>query len=238
MILRELDWQRVGEYLARDDRLILPIGSLEQHGPIGVMGTDHLIPEAVSIAVAERTGTLAAPVLCYGMSEHHMAFPGTMSLQPTTLVLVIRDLLVSLSRHGFHRILILNGHGGNIAPAQTAIAETCHAHASLKVKFFCWWEKEEMRSLINSLFADDEGHHGTPSEVSMVMYLHRGVVRKRPVPVQPKVTRKYAVNYQRFRELFPDGSINADANLASEENGERLFQACVDCYVKEMLDWD
>ncbi len=238
MLLRELNWQRVKDYLDRDDRIILPIGSVEQHGPIGVFGTDHLIPEAVSAEVAERTNTVAAPVLCYGMSRHHMAFPGTMSLEPSTLLYVIRDLLTSFSRHGFHRVLILNGHGGNVAPVQSGVAEICHERTDLKIKFFSWWEKEEMRSLIEEMFGDEEGHHGTPSEVSMIMYLHRGVVKKCEVPLQPKVTRKYTANYLLFRELFPDGSINANVNLASEENGKRIFQACVEVYTKEILDWD
>ena len=75
MLLKELDWQGVKDYLERDDRIILPIGSVEQHGPIGVFGTDHLIPEAIAAEAAERTNTIAAPVLCYGMAQHHMAFP-------------------------------------------------------------------------------------------------------------------------------------------------------------------
>jgi creatinine amidohydrolase len=238
MLLRELDWQGIQAYLERDDRLIFPIGSVEQHGPIGVFGTDYLVPEAIAAEVAERTETIAAPAMCYGMSQHHMAFPGTMSLRPGTMILVVRDILVSLARHGFQRILILNGHGGNIAPTQSAIAETCNTHTDLKIKFFCWWEKDEIRSLIEEMFGDDEGSHGTPSEISQVMYLHPGIVHERDFPVQKKVERKYTVNYIRFRELFPDGSVNANSHLASEENGKKLFQACVDIYSKEMLDWD
>jgi creatinine amidohydrolase len=238
MLLRELDWQGVEEYLKRDDRIILPVGSVEQHGPIGVFSTDNLIPEAVAAEVASRTETVAAPVLAYGMSQHHMAFPGTLSLEPSTLILVIGDILASMSRHGFKRVLILNGHGGNIAPVQSAIAEICHKYKNLRIKFFSWWEKDEMRSLIEDLFGDEEGHHGTPSEISMVMHLHPGIVRERDFPVQASITRKYTLNYLHFRELFPDGSINANAHLASVDNGRRLFEACVDLYTKEILDWD
>ena len=70
------------------------------------------------------------------------------------------------------------------------------------------------------------------------MHLHRGIVQKREVPVRAKIMRKYTVSYLRFKELFPDGSINANVNLASEECGKRIFQACVEVYRKEMLDWD
>jgi len=238
MLLKELDWRGVKDYLEREDRIVLPIGSVEQHGPFGILGTDHLVPEAIAAEVASRTGTLAAPVIAYGMSQHHMAFPGTMSLEPTTLILVIRDLLASLSRHGFHRVLILNGHGGNIAPVQSGIAEICHKETDLKIKFFSWWEKEEIRALLEEMFGDEEGHHGTPSEISMVMHLHPGQIRKRELPLQSKRMRKYVTSYIRFRELFPDGSINSNPHLASEENGKRIFHACVEAFVKEMADWD
>jgi creatinine amidohydrolase len=238
MLLKELSWQTVSEYLGRDDRIILPIGSVEQHGPIGVFGTDHLIPEAIAAAIADQMGIIAAPVLSYGMSQHHMSFPGTMSLEPSTLMLVVRDLLTSLSRHGFRRVMILNGHGGNIAPVQSAIAETCHRITDTKIKFFSWWEKEEIRSLIEEIFGDGEGHHGTPSEISIVMYLYPALVQDRDFPVQPPVNRKYATNYIRFRELFPDGSINSNARLASGEKGERVYKRCIEVYSKEMLDWD
>jgi creatinine amidohydrolase len=238
MRLRELEWQEVQRYLEGDDRIILPVGSVEQHGPFGVFGTDHLIPDAIASDVAERTGTLAAPVLPYGMSEHHMAFPGTMSLAPTTFIRVMVDLLTALSRHGFRRVLVLNGHGGNIAPAHSAIAAVCHRETDLRIKFFSWWEKEEIQSIIDSTFGAEEGQHGTPSEISIVMHLHPGMVRKRAVPVQEKHVRRCTANYLRLRELFPDGSINADPNLASAEAGRRLFEACVEAYAEEMEEWE
>jgi creatinine amidohydrolase/Fe(II)-dependent formamide hydrolase-like protein len=72
----------------------------------------------------------------------------------------------------------------------------------------------------------------------MVMYLHPGVVRKRDVPIPEKRERKYTTNYVRMRELFPDGSINSNPNLASEENGRKIFEACVEAYIEEMEEWD
>lgn len=238
MRLRELEWQQVRRYLEEDDRLILPIGSVEQHGPFGVFGTDHMIPQAMAAEVAERTRTIAAPVLAYGMSEHHMAFPGTLSLSPVTYIRVIEDLLVSLARHGLRRILVLNGHGGNVAPARSAIAAASHRETDLRIKFFCWWEKPEIQSLVESMFGEGEGLHGTPSEISIVMHLHPGVVEKRDVPVQLGRERNSAMSYLRMRELFPDGSINANPNLASAEKGRRLFEACVDAYAGEMAEWE
>ncbi|MFQ6114134.1 MAG: creatininase family protein, partial [bacterium] len=109
MELRFLTWPDIEEYRARDDRIILPLGSTEQHGPRAVFGTDHLIPEAIAKEVAQRTDTVVAPTMAYGMSIHHMEFKGTVTLRPSTMIQLFRDLLWSFQQGGFKRVLILNG---------------------------------------------------------------------------------------------------------------------------------
>ena len=84
--------------------IILPLGSTEQHGPTGAIGTDAITAEAIALAVSKQTGVLVTPTQSYGMAEHHLGFPGTMSLQPLTLLKVIHDLVLSLAKNGFERI--------------------------------------------------------------------------------------------------------------------------------------
>ena len=116
-------WPEVETYLERCKGVIVPLGSTEQHGPTGAIGTDALTAEAVALEVGRRTGVLVAPAQAYGMAEHHLGFAGTMSLQPATLLALMHDLVLSLARHGFERIYVINGHGGNIATTKAAFAQ-------------------------------------------------------------------------------------------------------------------
>ena len=100
-------WPEVETYLERCKGVIVPLGSTEQHGPTGAIGTDALTAEAVALEVGRRSGVLVAPAQAYGMAEHHLGFAGTMSLQPATLLAVIHDLGIDESK--------LNVNGGAIA---------------------------------------------------------------------------------------------------------------------------
>src|SRR4029079_7540979 len=102
-------------------RLILPIGAVEQHGrQIGV-GCDYLIAECVANETGKQANVMVAPPLAYGMSLHHMKFVGTLSFRPVTLMLVLEDLFRSMYAHGFRRVLVVNGHGGNTAALDSAL---------------------------------------------------------------------------------------------------------------------
>src|SRR5438046_2410192 len=108
MLLSDHSWLQVRDYLAHDDRLILPIGAVEQHGRQIGLGCDYLIAERVANDTGARVNVMVAPPLAYGMSLHHMKFAGTLSLHPATLTLVLDDLLRSMYTHGFRRILVVN----------------------------------------------------------------------------------------------------------------------------------
>ena len=116
-------WQEVEDYLRRSAGIIVPIGSVEQHGPNGLIGTDHLCAEVVAKGVGDAIGCAVAPTLAYGMSQHHLGFPGSATLRPSTLMLVVRDVVLSLAVHGFRQFFFINGHGGNIASVTAAFDE-------------------------------------------------------------------------------------------------------------------
>jgi creatinine amidohydrolase len=114
-IVRVFDsnWMQIEEYLRRDDRVVLPTGSTEQHGYLS-LGTDAILAERVAVEAAEPLGVPVLPALPFGMAPHWAAFPGSMSLRLSTYTEVLRDLLDGLAAQGFRRIAIINGHGGNI----------------------------------------------------------------------------------------------------------------------------
>jgi creatinine amidohydrolase len=235
--LAEHTWRQVAAYLEHDDRILVPVGSTEQHGLRAVLGTDHLVPAGIAREAGRRSGVLVAPALNYGMSLHHMAFPGTISLRPSTLLQVTYDLLASLAQHGFRRVLILNGHGGNMPSLMAGVAEVNDVYRELRVKVLSWWEFPEVRAVLDEAFGDKEGGHGTPGETSLTMALHPGIVSDEPVEVRPVVRPAVWPNALVWAEHYPDGSGGADPNLATAEWGQKLLQAAVAAVLQELESW-
>ena len=143
MRARDLNWLQVEEYLARDDRVVLPVGSTEQHGYLS-LETDNILAERVSAEAAEPLGVLVLPVLAYGLTPSFAAYPGSPTLRLETFLAVLRDLLDSLHGQGFRRFLLVNGHGGNVAGG-SLVREWAAAHPDAQAIFHSWWSSERVR---------------------------------------------------------------------------------------------
>lgn len=237
MSLAEISWTDADVLFGETDVVLLPVGSTEQHGPRAVLGTDHMAPAGIAREAGRRSGVLVAPMVPYGMALHHMAFPGTISLRPSTLLQVIYDLLASLARHGFRRVLFLNGHGGNTPSLMAGVAEANDVYTDLRIKVRAWWELPGVRAVLDEAFGDKEGGHGTPGETSLVMALHPGVVSDEAVEVRQVTRPPVWPNALLWAEHFPDGSAGADVNLASAEWGRRLLEAAAAAVLQELEAW-
>jgi creatinine amidohydrolase len=147
--IADLNWMQLEEYLGRDDRIVLPLGSTEQHAYLS-LATDNILSERVSLEAAEPLGIPVLPVLAYGVTPRFAAYPGSPSIGDGTYVALLDDLLGSLQAQGFRRVLVVNGHGGNsFAAEQVARAGVC---------WHDWWKSERQRELIVAL---GDGSHAS-----------------------------------------------------------------------------
>lgn len=145
MRFEDLSWQDVEKYLQVDKRLMLVLGACEQHGYLSLL-CDSKIPLALADAASEQTGVLVAPVMNFGISPYFMEYPGTLSLRSTTLLDVVEDLVRSAYHHGFTRILVLNGHGGNDA-ARARLYEITNTMPELLLAWYSWWQARSVESV-------------------------------------------------------------------------------------------
>jgi creatinine amidohydrolase len=148
---------QVEEYLTRDDRAVLPLGSTEQHSYLRLT-VDCILPERVAAEAAEPLGVPVFPVVAYGVTPYFRAFPGTISLRVETHLNVVRDILDSMATSGFRRILIVNGHGGNGAVQQFAQEWTAD-HPTCRVIFHNWWNAPRTWAKVQEI--DSVASHGS-----------------------------------------------------------------------------
>src|SRR6266446_3848351 len=244
MQLQLQTWPEVEAYLSTSRGIIMPVGSTEQHGPTGLIGTDAICAEVIACGVGEATGALVAPTIAVGMAQHHMGFAGSMTLRPSTLIAVLKDMVESLARHGFERFYFLNGHGGNIATVAAAFSEIYSARSlattanepPIKCRLKNWWQNQETLQLAKQLYGDAEGSHATPSEVAVTQFAYPDAIKSADLdpPIAPRGDFADAADYRR---KFPDGRIGSNPGLATPEAGRRLYEAAVAAIAKDYQTW-
>ena len=245
MQLHLSSWPEIDAYLKTSKAIMIPIGSTEQHGPIGLLGTDSLCPEFIARRAGDEAGFLVGPTFNVGQSQHHMGFAGTITLRPSTMIAAMTDWADSLRRHGFQRIYWLNGHGGNVATINAAItaiyhsvtfAETGANGPALRCMARNWWELSGVGDLVRELFPAGEGSHATPSEISITRVACPEAVKR--ADISPRIAPTGPIfDADDFRRRYPDGRIGSDPTLANAEAGEKLVGAAVRALIAEFHDF-
>jgi creatinine amidohydrolase len=193
--VRDLNWLQLEGYLSLDDRIVLPIGSTEQHAYLS-LETDNILAERVAAEAAEPLGVPVLPVLAYGFTPGFGAYPGSPTLRAGTLAAVVQDVLDSLYAQGFRRILIVNGHGGN-APADAARREWAATHEGAEVLFHNWWVGTRVWQLVQEL--DEGASHASWMEnfpwtrlAGVELPAERKEPLAQPLPAEPHAMRQAA----------------------------------------------
>jgi creatinine amidohydrolase len=221
----------------RDAVVILPVAAIEQHGPHLPVMTDTLLCGEIARRAAEKAGerqpTVVAPTVWSGLSEHHMPFGGTFTLDFPTFQAVLRCLCQNLERHGFGRVLLLNGHGGNDF-ALKVVAEQLAHELEITLATATYWHlaADAFRGILER---QENVRHACEAETSMVLALRPELVD--PSQFETATTSVSpadpagAWRWRSFAARTRSGAIG-DPTAASAEKGERLLDAAADAVAR------
>jgi creatinine amidohydrolase len=218
MRLSDLNWFDVQSYLESDDRIMLVIGSCEQHAYLSLL-TDVKIPLALADSASQNTGVLVAPPLNFGASPYFLDYPGTISLRIATLLEVVEDLVRSLYGQGFRRLLVLNGHGGN-DPVRGRLYEVASNLPDLRIGWYAWWQSHSVEAICQK-------YELKPAHANWLEAFF--FTRVADLPVEPKMPPEIPglMGAQEARQVYGDGSFGGPYQ-ADETIMQEIFEACRD----------
>lgn len=218
MRLEDLNWMDVEKYLQQEDRLLLVTGSTEQHAYLSLL-TDIRIPLALADAASEVTGVLVAPPLNFGVAPYFLAYPGTLSLRAATLCSAVEDIVRSAYGHGFRRILVVNGHGGN-SPARSHLQEVNNTLPDLRLNWYDWWLSSSVQTVALK-------HNLKPSHANWLEAFSFTIVGEMPEGIKtPPNVPSAIMDARTARSVYGDGSFGG-AYRAPEDVMQEIFTACL-----------
>lgn len=233
MDISQSSWEDVEDYLLKNDLAVLPFGCTEQHGALS-LSVDTILAHRVALEAAAPLGVPVFPPLAYGLTPNLTAYPGTISLRFETAIAVLRDILDGLYAQGFRRIVIVNGHGGNI-PMEGFCREWLADHPNARLRFHNWWLAGPVLEFIQML--DPAASHASWMEnFSFTRLKHRPVPHGHKPPVDVEKTKDRPPSA--VRKLLGDGVFGGDYQRSVDEE-DALWALGVDTTRAKMTDnWD
>jgi creatinine amidohydrolase len=232
----------VDEVVSRFPVALLPLGSLEFHGPHNPLGSDSIIISGLAQRVAARTSALLCPTVTFTQCPAHTAsFRGTISVRPEVMTMYFADILRNIAHLGFRKVFILNGHDGNVGPARGAIAQVADEN-NAALLFASWWEfvpTETLRSL-NLFHQTNGGHgHGGPLETSAVAAFRPELVHLEKASNQPEPPNLSGGAPYFLQKASAVGWPGYSGNIseASAEKGKKIVQMSEDGIVTLIENW-
>jgi creatinine amidohydrolase len=217
MRFEDLNWFDIEAYLKHDDRLMIVLGSCEQHAYLSLM-TDVKIPLALADAASQASGVTVAPPLNFGSSPYFLAYPGTLSLRLTTLIDIVEDLVRSAYRQGFRRFLILNGHGGNDA-GRGRLYEIASELPGLQIAWYAWWQAHSVQTVA-------EKHSLKPAHANWLEAFSFTRVSELPQGEKKPPYIPGLLGADQARLVYGDGSFGGPYQV-DQEIMDEMFQAAL-----------
>ena len=222
MQIDAMNWMQVENYLQTDDRCILPTGSTEQHSRLS-LSVDSILSARLSREVGEMAGVPVFPVVPYGLAQQWTAYPGTVTLRIETYLALVRDVLDSLRRAGFGRILIVNGHGGN-SPAAGMAREWMMDNGDVQVKWHNWWNAPKTWAKVIEI--DPNGSHASWMENFPWTRLKGVALPDEPKPMTD-MSQIAILNPQATRQHLGDGNMGG-LYQRSDEDMLAIWQVAIE----------
>jgi creatinine amidohydrolase len=233
----------VADVVSRSRLAILPLGSLEFHGPHNPIGSDSVIILGIAERVAGRTNGLLFPAIRFTQCPAHTArFRGTLSIRPEVMTMYLADVLRNIAHLGFRKILILNGHDGNIGPGRGAIAQVADETKDAALLLVSWWEflPGEMMKSLAMFHQSNGGHgHGGPLETSAVAAFRPDLVhldQAKNLPEPPDLSGGPPYFLQKSTATGWPG-YSGNVSEASADKGKKIVQISEDGIVKLIENW-
>lgn len=240
-ILSEMTGKKVDQVASEIDKAIVVFGATENHGPHLPYGTDFMAPYELALRILQKVkGAIVIPAMPYGMSMHHSDFLFTISLRPETLTEVAKDIFNGLVKHKIKKIIVINGHDGNIAPIEIAARHVKEETGANIVVLEAWWSTAG-RLLPEGTFEvyDGLGHAGE-AETSLMLALFPELVdedeSKKLRAMLPNLPDDPRI-FWRFSELSKVG-YTGDPSTGTLEKGLKTVSVLVDCLAEFINDMD
>jgi len=240
--MEEMSWKEVEEAIRKGkNTVIVPVGSIEQHGPHLPEGTDTFIGEVLGERIARILGNaLVAPAIRPGCSQHHMDFPGTITIKPETLMKIVKEICICLAKHGFKTIVLLPTHGGNFAPITAVLPEIS---SELKdVRIVALTDLKEFIDKMNEVMVKygasikEAGSHAGASETSIMLALNEKLVRmdlaEKGFMGKYTRTKLYSLG---LKAISPNGIIG-DPGKASKKAGKAIIESLAQHFASKIKE--
>ncbi len=241
-LLYEISWVEAKNYFAKNDMVLLPVGSTEQHGPQNPLGTDHLIAKVLAEEASKKTNVLCLPVVPFGVSSHHRQFWGTIFVPSRVFSEYVKHVCLALKYYGIRKVVIVNGHGGNTNALSDMAKEL--RQQEIFVSVFLWWKIIE--GLLPHLFTAEERRHASAEETSMNLALHSHLVEMDKAPdAEPgemspfleamiEEVRSNAITLPYDFVDYTKSGVSGKSSTASSEPGKKVFEASVNALVRHI----
>jgi len=224
-----MTWEEADEAIKSADYIILPLGSLEQHGPHLSLDTDIVLAKAMAIKLAQRLNGLVLPVIPYGQVWSAKDFPGTISLCPETLKALIKDICVSLHRQCVKNVILLSGHLGNLTHMKSVVRELKDEGVSLNIWYFCYPEyKKISKGIMETPMWRDSVFHAGEIETSLMLSVNPERCRMdKAVKEEPIAPADFSYRPIPWRE-FCESGVFGDARAATAEKGAAFMERMIE----------